>query len=429
MRIRDLDAWRAWALGILGALPLLALAVTQVMDLRLPAALGWLWLALAIIWLLALLATAIARRKRRLQLLASLLQSLREGDYSLRARLKGEAFKEVWHEFNALAAHLGGEQRFGIETNALLAQLLAALDFAVLVVDERERLVDLNPAAEQLLGETATALIGRSAGELRLSDWLTRDSPFMDSREFAGGTGPWEVRALTFRRGGRPHHLVVITDVSRALREEERRVWRRLVRVLGHEINNSLGPIQSTANLLKERHQADAGLAEGLDLIERRSQALGAFIRRYADLARLPPPELETVNLAQLLQHVVSLETRLAVRLESDAQLTARADPDQLEQALINLVRNATDAALETGGGVRVRGGAHGRHAVIEIEDDGPGIAQAENLFVPFYTTKPGGSGIGLVLARQILEAHGGSLKLANRRDTRGTIASLSLPI
>ncbi|MGH8279648.1 MAG: sensor histidine kinase [Gammaproteobacteria bacterium] len=429
MRPSDLGAWRAWALGLVGALPLLALAVTQAIAVRLQAGLIWLWLALAIFWLMAMFATAIARRKRRLQLLASLLQSLREGDYSLRARLKGESFREVWHEFNALAAHLGGEQRFGIETNALLAQLLAALDFAVLVVDDRERLVDLNPAAEQLLGDVATALIGKSAGELRLSDWLTRDSPFMDSREFAGGSGPWEVRALAFRRGGRPHYLLVITDVSHALREEERRVWRRLVRVLGHEINNSLGPIQSTANLLKERHQSDAGLVEGLDLIERRSQALGAFIRRYADLARLPPPELETVHLAALLKHVVSLETRLPVQLESDEPLVARADPDQLEQALINLVRNATDAALETGGGVRVRGRAHGRHILIEIEDDGPGIAQAENLFVPFYTTKPGGSGIGLVLARQIIEAHGGSLRLANRRDDRGTVASLRLPL
>lgn len=428
MRFRGFGLWREWALGVLGVLPLLALAVTLIAGVAIRLEFLWLWLALAVIWLLAWLGTVISRRTRRLQLLASLLQSLREGDYSLRARLKGESFKEVWREFNALASQLGGEQRFGIETNALLAQLLAALDFAVLVMDERERLVDLNPAAEQLLGDVSTALIGRSAAELGLSDWFETTTPRVDTREFPGGTGPWEVRGLTFRRGGLPHRLLVVTDVSHSLREEERRTWRRLIRVLGHEINNSLGPIQSTANLLKERHKTQAGLSEGLELIERRSQALGAFIRRYADLARLPPPTLEPLQIESLIRHVASLETRVPVQIDAGAGVSVRADPAQLEQALINLVRNAADAALQTGGTVRLRSHAHRNHAVIEVEDDGPGIAQAENLFVPFYTTKPGGSGIGLVLARQIIEAHGGSLRLGNRRDARGTLASVRLP-
>ena len=422
--------WQDAALAALAAAPLLVLALLPPAGVSIPPELHWLLLTLAIVWLLVWITLAAARRTRRLQLLASLLQALREGDYSLRARLKGESFKEVWREFNALASRLGGEQRLGIETNALFAQLLAALDFAVLVVDERSRLVDLNPAAEQLLGDTATALIGRSAAELGLSGWLAVETPLVESREFPGGSGPWEVRGLTFRRGGQPQRLLVVTDVSHTLREEERRTWRRLIRVLGHEINNSLGPIQSTANLLRERGAGrDPALSEGLELIERRSQALGTFIRRYAELARLPSPNLESVDLAELMQRVASLETRVNVTADSTGPLKARGDATQLEQAFINLVRNAADAALESGGRVRMRARAHRRHVLIEVEDDGPGIGQSENLFVPFYTTKPGGSGIGLVLARQIIEAHGGSLRLANREAARGALASVRLPL
>lgn len=427
--------WGDWTLGAVGVLPALILAGAPLAGVELSRGVHILVLALAVLWVAVFLGIAVSRRARRLRILASLLQALREGDYSLRARGRDGAFKEVWREFNALAARLGGEQRLGIETDALLAQLLAALDLAVLVIDGQDRLVDLNPAAEQLLGDVATALVGCAAGELKLADWLTRISPFIDSQDFAGGSGPWEVRRLTFRRQGRPHRLLVVTDVSRALREEERRAWRRLIRVLGHEINNSLGPIQSTANLLQEQPAVLGGqgktrnaLSEGLALIERRSQALGAFIRRYADLARLPPPSLEMVNLDALMRNLISLETRITVEVESETHIIARADPTQLEQALINLLRNAADAALETGGGVRVRCRADGRNIFIEVEDDGPGIVHAENLFVPFFTTKPGGSGIGLVLARQIIEAHGGSLRLGNRRDAPGSLVTVRLP-
>ncbi len=424
--------WHEVALAALAAAPLLVLALLPPSGVSIPRELHWLLLALAILWLLAWITYTAARRTRRLQLLASLLQALREGDYSLRARLKGESFNEVWREFNALASHLGGEQRLGIETNALFAQLLAALDFAVLVVDERSRLVDLNPAAEQLLGDTATELIGRSAAEVGLSGWLTVETPLVEPREFPGGSGPWEVRRLTFRRQGRPHRLLVVTDVSRALREEERRAWRRLIRVLGHEINNSLGPIQSTANVLREKIVKQVApdiheLQEGLLLIERRSQALGAFIRRYADLARLPPPQRNPFDLSALLGRVASLETRLVVQVESGTPVIVDGDEAQLEQAFINLVRNAVDAAQETHGSVRLRWQMLGGSVRVEIEDDGPGIQNTENLFVPFFTTKPGGTGIGLVLARQIIEAHNGTVHLRNRRGARGVSALVTL--
>jgi PAS domain S-box-containing protein len=422
--------WDGTALAVWAVLPMLVLAAVTASGVTIPRAAQWLWLALALTWFTAWMGAAARRRARHLRLVASLLQGLREGDYGSRVRPGAGPAGEVWREFNALAAKLGGEERRGLETDALLSQLLGGLELAVLVIDEQQRLVDLNPAAEQLLGRSSSELVGRGASEYGLSDWLGRPAPFVDRHRFQSGEGPWEVRRVVFRRHGRPHRLLVVTDVSRALREEERRAWRRLIRVLGHEINNSLGSIQSTAGLLRvHASEADPMTRDGLELIEERSRALGGFIRRYAELARLPPPSPERVDIAGLIRHVVSLESRIAVEIDPASPEAVRVDRSQLEQALINLVRNAADAALETGGGVRVHWRRNGRDLLIEVEDDGPGLAHTENLFVPFFTTKEGGSGIGLVVARQIIEAHGGSLQLANREGCRGAIAIVRIPI
>ena len=430
MRVGGGGRLRDTGLTIMAVLPMLGLALLPAAGVRIPrAALGW-GFGLTLLWLIAGLTLAARCRSRLLQQLASLLQGLRAEDYGLRLRAGGGPVGEVAREFNALAAYLGGEQRHGQETDALLSQLLASLELGVLIVDEQERLVELNPAAEAFLGQPASGLVGRRASQLGLSAWLEQPVPCIDRREFAAGEGPWEIRRVTFRRHGRPHRLLVVTDVSRALREEERNAWRRLIRVLGHELNNSLGSIQTTANLLRERaHRGDSTLEEGLELIERRSRALGSFIRRYAELARLPPPSLDRTELGELIRHVAALERRMVVRVESGDCVDVFLDRAQFEQALINLVRNAAEAALETGGGVGIRWRVDGPILRIEVEDDGPGIAHTENLFVPFFTTKTGGSGIGLLLARQIIEAHGGSLRLLNRTVARGAVAVIRMPM
>lgn len=420
--------WRDGALLAVALLPLTLLTLLLTAGVTMPRAAESGSLILALLWLLAGLALGVRRLMRQVESLASLLHGLRIGDYTLRARGTGSLLAPAQRELNALAAHLGGEERRSLETDALLSQLLAALELAVLIVDGEDRLVDLNPAAEALLGGEASTLLGRPADALGLSPWLDRPVPFIERRDGAGD-GPWEVRRLQFRRRGRPHRLLVVTDVSHALREQERHAWRRLIRVLGHEINNSLGSIKSTAGLLRERAiEADATVQSGLDLIERRSQALGAFIRGYTELARLPPPRPEAVEVGELIRTITSLEHRVPVVVQSHPPAIAHLDPTQLEQALINLVRNAADAALETAGAVRVRWCQEGRFLRIEVEDDGPGLTQTENLFVPFFTTKPGGSGIGLALASQIIEAHGGSLRLANRPHERGAVATVRLP-
>ncbi|XYH95053.1 sensor histidine kinase [Sorangium sp. So ce1128] len=268
------------------------------------------------------------------------------------------------------------------------------------------------------------------------SPWLSAPTPFRLDEPSPGSGGPFELRRTTFRQGGLPHHFIVLTDLRRALREEERQAWQRLIRVLSHEINNSLAPIRSIAEgqraaLSRDPRPDDweADLLDGLAVIARRSEALGRFMTAYARLARLPPPSPGTVNVRAWVTRVAALEKRLSVSVDERPAILIPGDEDQLDQLLINLVRDAADAALETGGQVRMRGRMVGARVEIAVEDEGPGLPESGNLFVPFFTTKPQGSGIGLLLSRQIAEAHGGLLKLENRIDVRGCIATLALPL
>jgi len=267
-----------------------------------------------------------------------------------------------------------------------------------------------------------------------LQDVLAVESASVIRRSFGGSEGRFDVRRFHFRSAGRPQDLLVITDLSRALREEERQAWQRLIRVLGHELNNSLAPIKSMAGTLvrvlaREPLPADwrEDVDAGLQVIGDRAEALNRFMIGYTALARLPPPQRREVELAPLLRRVAALEQRVPVTLGVLPEVRFSADPDQLEQALINLVKNAAEAALAEQGGVELRARVEGDSLLIEVLDEGLGLARTDNLFVPFFTTKPGGSGIGLVLARQIIEGHGGRLTLQNREDSRGCRAEVWL--
>jgi nitrogen fixation/metabolism regulation signal transduction histidine kinase len=372
-----------------------------------------------------------------LQTLSNLLAGLREGDASVRARLAttDDALGEVMLEANILAGTLR-EQRLGaLEATALLRKVMQEIDVVVFTFDGARLLRLVNRAGERLLARPAERLLNSTAEELGLDGCLEQEGPRVIDMAFPGGVGRWEVRRSSFRQGGLPHHLLVLTDVSRPLRDEERQAWQRLMRVLGHEINNSLAPIKSIAGSLAtlfrrpelpDDWREDTG--RGLEVIASRAEALTRFTAAYARLARLPQPRLAPLDVEALIRRVVGLETRLAIAVHPGAPLTVQADSDQLEQLLINIVRNAADASLETGGGVAVGWTAVAGHIEIWVEDEGPGLAQTTNLFVPFFTTKPGGSGIGLVLSRQIAEGHGGSLTLDNRSDRQGCRAALRLP-
>ncbi|HEV8132483.1 MAG TPA: ATP-binding protein, partial [Acidobacteriota bacterium] len=371
------------------------------------------------------------------QTVSNLLAALREGDYSIRARgaETDDSLGEVMFEVNTLGETLR-EQRLGaLEATALLRTVMAEIDVAVYAFDGQRRLRLVNRAGERLLGHPAERLLGRSAQELELADFLDGDAARTLQKSFPGGSGRWGVRRSSFREGGLPHQLLVLADLSRPLREEELRAWQRLVRVLGHELNNSLAPIKSVAGsleslLVREQPPEDwrEDLRRGLGVIASRAESLSRFMQAYARLARLPQPQLQRIDVPDLIRRVASLETRLSVTVLPGPRLTIEADGDQLEQLLINLVRNAADAALETGGDVKVSWKRNGTHLEVAVEDEGPGLSNTTNLFVPFFTTKPGGSGIGLVLSRQIAEAHGGTLTLENQPSGRGCTARLRLP-
>ncbi|MEO7066008.1 MAG: ATP-binding protein [Rhodanobacter sp.] len=367
--------------------------------------------------------------------LASLLEALREGDYSMRGA-QHSVLGDVVYDINALADRLQSERLQFEESSYLLSKTLAALDNAVLVFDQDDRLRLLNPAAQRLLHAERHELFGRTAQELGVQPLLDAPSGELLSHTFPGRSGRFEIRHAPLRRGGKGGHLLVINDVGRVLRQEERQAWQRLLRVLGHEVNNSLAPIQSMAGTLATLLQRQPlpddwreDFNSGLEVIGHRARSLARFLSSYGKLARLPAPQRRTVELGELVSKVARLDQRVAVTVMAGEPIKVAVDPDQLEQALINLLRNAVEASLQAGGEVRLSWRADDTRVTIEIRDDGPGLPSSDNLFVPFFTTKPGGSGIGLALARQIAEAHGGGVSLTARDDAHGAVAQLWLPL
>jgi signal transduction histidine kinase len=309
------------------------------------------------------------------------------------------------------------------------------IEVAVFAFDPQQVLRLVNRAGERLLAQPAERLLVRDATTLGLAEYLVGEDERTLQRTFPGGSGRWGIKRSSFREGGVPHLLIVVTDLTRPLREEELQAWQRLVRVLGHELNNSLAPIKSIARSLEMLVKADPrpddwqeDMSKGLNVIASRSEALSRFMSSYARLAKLPAPKLAPVEVQSLLKRVAGLETRIPVKVEEGAPLTITGDADQLEQVLINLIGNAVDASLETGGGVYTHYERSANGVSIVVRDEGHGLASTANLFVPFFTTKKGGSGIGLVLCRQIAEAHGGTVTLRNAAVGAGCEATISLP-
>jgi len=423
-------------LSLLAVLPGLALALLLVWQADLAAQTRWIasLVAVALWW-----AAGVGLRDRAvspLRALSNLLAGLRDGDtsFKVRAGRGDDALGLALFEANALRDALAEERLGAGAGRGFHREVTAALDAPTFAFDPEGRLCFVNPAGERLLMQSRPDLLGRDARSLGLAECV--DAGRADVRElaFPGGAGRFAVRARPFGRDGRTYQLVVLTDVDRTLRQEERELWRRLLLRLGEELGDGLAPIRSLSTGLQDllergpASECEGEIREGLAVIASRSAALERLVAGHARLAGLPRPELRPVAVRELVSLVRSLETRLPVEVEEGPEVAVQADPVQLEELLSHLVRNAVDAARETHGGVRVGWRVAESHLELWVDDDGPGLADPARLFVPFATTKPGGTGLGLVLSRQIAEAHGGMLTLENR-PAGGCRACLRLPL
>jgi nitrogen fixation/metabolism regulation signal transduction histidine kinase len=428
---------RAWLYCLLLTAPALIFAGLYLFLQQISFAPALLLIGCLLLYLALIAAALIESMTRPLQTLSNVVASLREGDYSFRARGAGpqDALSELSFEINALADLLQKQRVRSLEATALLARILEVMSAPLFAFDRNDRLQLVNHAGAELLGLPYARCFGSSARELGLQELLA--APDQSIHTFGVKSTRWLLRRAVFRQDGAPHTLLLLADVSLPLQDEEQRSWKRLIRVLGHELSNSLAPIKSIAGSLLARANQLGGdeatvrdFRRGLGVIESRADALHRFVQSYRKLAQLPPPQLRPIALAALLERVVLLEQRLPAQLDPGPPTVLNADPDQLEQMLINLLANAVDASLGNNSqSVRISWQSADSDVLIVIEDRGLGIANADNLFVPFYTTKPAGSGVGLVLAQQIARAHGGEVQLANRDGGQGARAIVRLPV
>ena len=428
---------RAWLYCLLLALPTFLFAGILMFRAQVSTAPAILIACCLLLYLSLVSGALIESLIRPLQTLSNVVASLREGDYSFRARGASarDPMGELATEVNALADLLQRQRVRSLEATALLARILEVMVAPLFAFDRENVLQLVNTAGTDLLGRPYVRCFGHSARELGLDVLLS--APDQSIHSFGNKPARWMLRRATFRQDGRPHTLLLLADVSLPLQEEEQAAWKQLIRVLGHELSNSLAPIKSIAGSLLARVDAMEGEADtirdfrrGLGVVESRADALHRFVQSYRLLAQLPPPHLKSVSLGLLLERVALLEQRLRVQLDPGPAVTLNADPDQLEQMFINLLTNAVDATLSNNAkSVLLSWRVVDSAAAVTIDDTGLGIANTENLFVPFYTTKPKGSGVGLALAQQIARAHGGEIRLVNRDEGNGARATIRLPL
>jgi nitrogen fixation/metabolism regulation signal transduction histidine kinase len=372
--------------------------------------------------------------------LSNLLDAMNQGDYSLRASsVKGDlARNELVNAINSLAKRLNSQRIESIENQLLLRIVIDHIDVAIIALSDENELVFTNPAANNLLQLPTSLQTNNLTQKLASFDSLVSGQSQVMRLTFAEHPVKYNVHVESFRYAGQQQKLLFLTDVSSLLREEERNAWQSLVRVISHEINNSLAPIASISQTLKRTiakqqnvSQQDKNLIEGLGVISQRANNLRDFVNSYRQITKLPEPKKTITSISSIVSKVIPLFQTNKILLGASPEVSLSLDPILIEQVLINLIKNALESMQneESGEQVLVFWELHNQYLKLSIDDKGVGFGNYDNLFVPFYTTKKQGSGIGLVLCQQIIEAHEGQLTLSNKTDQAGCLACIELPL
>jgi len=385
------------------------------------------------------------RAEQQIRTLSNIIESMIDGDYSLRGRLQhNQAFQELLILVNDLAETLSQHKIEAKESRLLLEKIMQQMDAMVLAVNEQGFIVMANDSAQKLLigkDHDSKNLQEIRLIELMLGKTISQASAGIIEFDHKQLSGEHFLFKECFLSEGKQHHLYLITSAERLLIEKERKAWQSILRVLSHEMNNSLTPISSISQAMKQKLQNEnkplnrSSLSDGVNIIQERADSLSSFIASYGQLSHLPQPNKSQFELNNLLIQLGKLFDDC--QLQWPTQSTVRtnpiiitADKSQLEQVIINILKNAREAMAQCPKKViEVSYLQDKKYLHLVISDQGMGIANKENLFVPFYSTKPQGSGIGLTLCRQILFNHGGLIKLTNRKDTTGAQAIISLPL
>ncbi|MDO9319679.1 MAG: ATP-binding protein [Gammaproteobacteria bacterium] len=380
--------------------------------------------------------------------LHNLLESIIQGDHSLRGVAERESGElgELVGTINALA-RASQQQRLQSEESLLLVRkIIDQIDVSIIAWGKDGRMQFINPAAEKLLGvPPENSNYGVEALQLPPALQIANQFQAGETRvldlDIAKARGRFRLHVERFIADGHSNSLLFITDVSKLLKSEERKAWRNLIRVLSHEINNSLAPLVSLSNALSKQvrlREKDAELrkelVDGISIISHRAESMAEFVKNHQQIAQLPTLSKRKVELLQLIRRVVSLFPNSAIDING-SETEVVIDPLLMEQVLINLIKNAIESTERSSAKlgapplpIVVDWEVHDKRLTITIVDSGEGIQSLDNLFVPFYTTKPHGSGIGLVISQQIIEAHGGDINVSNRTDQRGCRVTINIP-
>jgi nitrogen fixation/metabolism regulation signal transduction histidine kinase len=427
---------RLFLVVLSSAIPVTLLLVWLLIDSPLPGAVKAAIAVICLLWILIVSGAARGELLHHVRTLSNLVESIRTQDYSMkgsRARESGE-LAELYQQINSLTDSLKSSRQSEQELLSILDKVVSQINVAIVVCDSRNRIRLVNQLAAALLKSSSAELLGVSITDTVLAQFLDSTEPRLVDFRFPGAEGRWQITQHHYRHQGQASRMLFIADLRQVLSDEEIAAWQRLIRVIGHEVNNSLTPItslcQTLTGMLARPDSAEyaADVREGLSVIADRARNLQEFISVYARLARLPEPHKVLFAVTALAGKLQRFFASQALEISPFPQGEVFGDPVHLEQALINLIKNALEAN-PTGARAVLSCQLHDGQCEFQIVDQGAGIRNPQNLFVPFYTTKPEGAGIGLILCRQIAAGHHGRVTLENRADGPGAVARLTLPL